>query len=81
MFAVIRHPDVVPLGTCPDTALEHHQALGWVRISDWRTEPDLFHLPDFAEAFADLDAPAPPAPDDPADEPPATPKAKTTKEK
>lgn len=71
MFCVIRHPDVAVLGTCAESALPHHQAQGWVRVSEWRAEPSLFHLPDFAEAVADLDAPAPE---------PARP-AKTTKEK
>lgn len=62
MFCVIRHPNVTAVGTCPDTALEHHRSLGWMRISDWRPEPDAFNLPDFAEAVTDLDAVADSAP-------------------
>jgi hypothetical protein len=61
MFAVIRHPDVASLGTCPDSALSQFRSLGWIRVSEWRPEPSAFHFPDFAEAYADLDATPEPA--------------------
>lgn len=56
MFAVVRHPDIATLGIIPQATLEAHQARGWVRVSEYRREPADFHLPDFAEAFDDLDA-------------------------
>jgi hypothetical protein len=72
-FAVIRHPDIAVLGIVPAAALEHQRARGWVRISDLRSEPGDFHLEDFADAHADLDAEPEPAPK-------AAKKATTTKE-
>lgn len=67
MFAVVRHPDIEALGTIPDGALEHHRLRGWYRVSDWRTEPSEFHLPDFADKFDDLDAPQAQTDTDPVD--------------
>lgn len=54
-FAVIRHPDLPDLGTCPESALDIHRAAGWFRVSEWRAGPEYFHLPDFADALEDLD--------------------------
>jgi len=69
-FAVVRHPDVAALGILPQGALEVQRIHGWYRVSPWAPEPADLHLPDYADAFEDLDAE--PAPD-------AKP-AKTTKE-
>lgn len=80
MFAVIRHPEVAALGTCPEEALEHYRGLGWQRVSEWRADPTDFHLPGFADATADLDATVEAAGPEPAPEPETKP-AKTTKEK
>lgn len=74
-FCVIRHPDLPNLGTSPESALEIHQAKGWVRVSEWRDRPDAFHLPEFAEAVEDLDA-EPEAPAKP--KKPAKPEAAST---
>jgi len=60
MFAAVRHPDITTLGVIPQGALEHHQVRGWYRVSPWFAEPDIY-LPDYDEAFTDLDAPEPPA--------------------
>jgi len=49
MFAVVRHPEA-GIGTAPDEALPHMQANGWVRVSEFRSEPGDFHLPDYADA-------------------------------
>lgn len=56
MFAVVRHPDIAAPGIVPVAALEHHRARGWFRVSDLRDEPSDFHLDDFADVHADLDA-------------------------
>jgi len=55
-FAVVRHPDIATVGVIPYAALEAHRANGWFRVSEWRPEPADLHLPDYAEAFEDLDA-------------------------
>jgi len=57
VFAVVRHPDIEALGVVPFAALDLHRAHGWIRISDWRAAPADFHLPDYDEAYEDLDAP------------------------
>lgn len=72
-FAVIRHTETGGLGVVPAAALDMQRANGWVRVSDYRTEPADFHLPEFADAFDDLDA-------DPAPAQKAIKKAATTKE-
>lgn len=54
MFAVVRHPEA-GIGTAPDEAMVHMRALGWVRVSEYRPDPNVFHLPDFIDA-PDLDA-------------------------
>ena len=77
-FVVIRHPEI-GVGTCPADTLDLWRAQGWVRVSDERTEPSLFHLPDFADA-PELDAEAPPTPS-PEQEPEAAPAQTTKKEK
>lgn len=85
MFAVIYHPATGGRGTCHADALETHRRNGWVRVSQWRSRPDDFHLPEFVDAVADLDPPlegegepqSAPAPDP---EPEAKP-AKATKSK
>jgi hypothetical protein len=73
MFAAVRHPDVAALGIIPAAALDLHRVHGWYRVSPWAPEPADLHLPDYAEAFEDLDAepeppkksrPAKPAPDE-----------------
>jgi hypothetical protein len=56
MFAAVRHPDIATLGVIPHGALEHHQCRGWYRVSPWCPEPGDIYLPDYAEAFDDLDA-------------------------
>jgi hypothetical protein len=64
-YCVIRHPDVSAAGTCPESALSHHEARGWTRVSDWRSAPALFNLADYpaqqqpAAAQAPVEAPAP----------------------
>ena len=58
-FAVVRHPDIASIGVIPYAALDMHRANGWCRISEWRAEPADLHLPDYAEAFEDLDAEPP----------------------
>jgi len=68
VFAAVRHPDVEALGVCPQGALEYQRNLGWFRVSPWFAEPANIYLPDYADAFEDLDAPEPVKP------------AKTTKE-
>lgn len=65
-FAVVRHPDIEPLGVIPHGVLEGHRARGWVRVSDWRETND-FHLPDFEDSFVDLDAPEPELDEQPAE--------------
>jgi hypothetical protein len=72
-FAVVRHPDIDTLGIVPAAALEQQRARGWVRVSDLRDQPSDFHLADFADVRADLDAEPEPAPK-------AAKKATTTKE-
>lgn len=79
-FCVIRHPDVAALGTCAETALQHHKDNGWHRVSEWRGEPADFHLPDFADAVNDLDAEPVPAADS-AEAEPSTTRSSKTKEK
>jgi hypothetical protein len=69
MFALARYPGVDELGIFPASAMEHQRARGWVRVSEWRPEPADFYLPDFADAFDDLDAP-----------PEAKPRAKSKRE-
>ena len=60
VFAAVRHPDIDTLGVCPQGALEYQRGLGWFRVSPWFPEPADIHLPNFADAFEDLDAePAP----------------------
>lgn len=71
MFAVVRHPDIDTLGIIPQASLEAHRGRGFYRVSEWRSEPADFHLPDYAGATRDLDAP------EPADKPAKT----TSKEK
>lgn len=61
-FCVIRHPEA-GIGTCPSTALEVHRAAGWIRVSEFRLDPNDFDLSDYVDA-PDLDAP-PPAPAQP----------------
>lgn len=68
MFAVVRHPDIQALGTIPDGALEHHRLRGWYRVSPWADAPTDLHLPDYAEAYVDLDAPVSVSPAAPEDE-------------
>lgn len=79
-FCVIRHPGVEGVGTCPESALDHHRANGWRRVSEWRTGADMFHLPDFALAVDDLDA-EPPAETTTPDPEPTTATRKSVKEK
>lgn len=67
MFAVVRHPDIDTPGVIPEAALQAHRARGWYRVSDWRSEPADFHLPDFAEATDDLDK-TPDTPAEPVDD-------------
>lgn len=62
-FAVVRHPDVAALGILPAGAFELARAQGWYRISEYRSEPSEFHLPEFADCFDDLDAPPKPEPE------------------
>jgi len=62
VFAVVRHPDIETPGIIPATALGFHRARGWVRISEFMPEPSDFHIPDFAEVFADLDEESEPTP-------------------
>jgi len=54
MFCVVRHAEA-GLGTVPAAAVELLRYNGWVRVSDYRPEPNDFHLPEFADA-PDLDA-------------------------
>lgn len=56
MFAVVRHPDVAVPGVVAAAALDHMRANGWIRISEYRDQPDDFHLPEFADVTDDLDA-------------------------
>lgn len=77
MFAVIRHLETGGVGTSSADAMDIHRAKGWIRVSEYRAAPGDFHLPDFAEASEDLDAP--PAEPDPEPQPDEKP-AKTTKE-
>jgi hypothetical protein len=79
MFAVVRHPDIEALGVLPEGALELQRVHGWYRVSPWAPEPADLHLPDYAEVFTDLDAPAPEPEPEPVQEPKKAP-AKTTKE-
>lgn len=59
MFAVIRHPDLDTVGLTPESGLEFFRVKGWYRVSEYRPNPADFHLPDFADATEDLDAPEP----------------------
>ena len=68
-FAVVRHPDIETLGIVPQGAMEYERVRGWYRVSEYRPEPNDFHLPDFAEATEDLDA----SPKKPARKAPAAP--------
>jgi hypothetical protein len=70
-FAVIRHTETGATGIVAAAALDMQRANGWIRVSDYRAEPADFHLSDFADARADLDAEP---------EPKAAKKAATTKE-
>lgn len=56
MFALARYPGVDEPGIFPASAMKHQRDRGWYRVSEWRPEPADFHLPDFADAFDDLDA-------------------------
>jgi hypothetical protein len=56
-FAVVRYVDPsVGLGILPADAIPQARANGWTRVSEYRPEPSAFHLPDFVDAIADLDA-------------------------
>jgi hypothetical protein len=66
-YCVIRHPDLTQPGTCPETSLEHHESLGWTRVSDWANSPAQFNLAEFAATVAaveldDATQPSTPAP-------------------
>lgn len=58
---IVRHPETEGVGVVPDTSLEHHKALGWLRVGS-TTDMDKDHVDLSAYADApDLDAPAKPA--------------------
>lgn len=38
-WTVIRHPETDGVGVIAETALEMHEARGWVRTSDWADDP------------------------------------------
>jgi hypothetical protein len=59
-FAVVRHPEA-GTGIAPEAVMPQMRANGWVRISEYRKEPNEFHLPEFADVTTDLDAPTKPA--------------------
>ncbi len=61
MFAVIRHPDIAVPGTTSETAWPMWHARGFVRVSEWRPEPNDFELDEYLDA-SDVDAPAPAKP-------------------
>ncbi len=73
MFAVVRHPDITAVGTCPQEAYEFQRLHGWVRVSPWVENPADLHLPDYENSYVDLDAPPPAETAETADDSPAVP--------
>lgn len=59
--AAIRHTETGGVGTAPAEAMDHHRARGWVRVSEYYSDPSDIDLSTLGEA-PDLDAPADPEP-------------------
>lgn len=70
---VIRHPDLAQPGVVPESALDHHRARGWLRVSEALSNDEKDQIvPGVYVNAPDLDAPEP--------EPTAKASAKQTKE-
>jgi hypothetical protein len=70
-FAVVRHPATGGAGVIPESALDLHRGKGWIRVSDWSTEPSGLRPEDYPQG-PDLDVEADPEPagePDPGSEP------------
>lgn len=58
-WCVIRHPETGGLAVVAADALPHHeQALGWQRVSEWRSDQTTFVLDDYTDADPVTDEPA-----------------------